>query len=480
MRFRCVIRCAWPRRTLIGLAGLALLLLLIIRFKMQAFYALILVSIVVGLAAGLPMTTIAATETTPEKLGIIQAIIAGVGGTLGSVAVLVALGSMLGKIIELSGGAESLAGKFTSWLGPKRVGIALVAAAGVLAIPVFFDAGFIILVPIIFAFSKVAGLNPIKFGLPVAGIMLAVHVAVPPHPGIVGGSTILGADIGWVTILSLAISVPLAVLSFWGGKLLNRREFAMIAATKEMFDSFGVDKPSANAGLEEGEKAPSAFTVLGLILLPLAMIMMGTAVAPLFEKGTFWNGFLSMIGQPIFALMVAIAAAMFFLGVRRGWSAAKLGEVMESALPAAAVIILVTGAGGAFGRILTETGIGGAVANVLADSGMPLLLAAFLISLIMRAAQGSATVAITTTAGLLLRSVSVLGLDTMHVALVAVAIGYGALGLSHVNDSGFWVVTRYLGLSVKDGLRTWMPLTTILGVSGFLLTWILYTAIPMA
>ena len=287
MRFRCVIRCAWPRRTLIGLAGLALLLLLIIRFKMQAFYALILVSIVVGLAAGLPMTTIAATETTPEKLGIIQAIIAGVGGTLGSVAVLVALGSMLGKIIELSGGAESLAGKFTSWLGPKRVGIALVAAAGVLAIPVFFDAGFIILVPIIFAFSKVAGLNPIKFGLPVAGIMLAVHVAVPPHPGIVGGSTILGADIGWVTILSLAISVPLAVLSFWGGKLLNRREFAMIAATKEMFDSFGVDKPSANAGLEEGEKAPSAFTVLGLILLPLAMIMMGTAVAPLFEKGTF-------------------------------------------------------------------------------------------------------------------------------------------------------------------------------------------------
>ena len=136
--------------------------------------------------------------------------------------------------------------------------------------------------------------------------------------------------------------------------------------------------------------------------------------------------------------------------------------------------------GGAFGRILTETGIGGAVAEVLADSGMPLLLAAFLISLIMRAAQGSATVAITTTAGLLLPSVSVLGLDTIHIALVAVAIGYGALGLSHVNDSGFWVVTRYLGLSVKDGLRTWTPLTTILGVAGFLLTWILYAAIPMS
>lgn len=468
-----------PALIAIGVAGLALLLLLIIRFKMQAFYALILVSIIVGLAAGLPMTTIPASGDVPEQLGIIQAIIAGVGGTLGSVAVLVALGSMLGKIIELSGGAESLAGTFTKWLGPKRVGIALVIAAAILAIPVFFDAGFIILVPIIFAFSKIAGLNPIKFGLPVAGIMLAVHVAVPPHPGIVGGATILGADMGWVLIFSLIISIPLAALSFWTSRLINRREYAMIAATTEMFDSFGGEKTSVNAGLRDGEKAPSAFTVLALILLPLVLIMLGTTVAPAFEAGSFWNGFLAMIGQPIFALMVAIAAAMFFLGVRRGWSAAKLGEVMESALPAAAVIILVTGAGGAFGKILTETGIGGAVAELLAGSGMPLLLAAFLIALIMRAAQGSATVAITTTAGLLLPSVSVLGLDPIHVALVAVAIGYGALGLSHVNDSGFWVVTRYLGLSVKDGLRTWTPLTTVLGVAGFLLTWLTYAVIPM-
>lgn len=467
-----------PVLILIGLAGLGLLLLLIIRFKVQAFYALILVSILVGLAAGLPMMTIPAEGDTPEKLGVIQAIIAGVGGTLGSVAVLVALGSMLGKIIEISGGAESLAGRFTSWLGPKRVGIALVAAAGILAIPVFFDAGFIILVPIIFAFAKVAGFNPIKFGLPVAGIMLAVHVAVPPHPGIVGGATILGADIGWVTIFALLISVPLAVLSYLVAQWINRREYAMIAATKEMFDQFGTDRPSST--LSEGEKAPGAGTVLFLILLPLVLIMLGTAVAPAFEQGSFWRGFLGMIGQPIFALMVAIAAAMYLLGVRRGWSAAKLGEVMESALPAAAVIILVTGAGGAFGRVLTETGIGGAVAEVLASSGMPLMLAAFLITLIMRAAQGSATVAIATTAGLMLPAVSALGLDPVHTALVAVAIGYGGLGLSHVNDSGFWVVTRYLGLSVKDGLRTWTPLTTILGVAGFALTWALYLAIPVA
>ncbi|WP_335986986.1 GntP family transporter [Glycomyces sp. MUSA5-2] len=467
-----------PALIAVGLAGIALLLLLIIRFKVQSFYAIILTSIVVGVAAGLPLTTVAATDTEPERLGVVQAIIAGVGGTLGSVAVLVALGSMLGKIIEISGGAESLAGKFTSWLGPKRVAVALTAAAAILAIPVFFDAGFIILVPIIYAFAKAAGVNPIKFGLPVAGIMLAVHVAVPPHPGIVGGAAVLGADVGWITILSLLISIPLAVAAYFLGKWFNLREFAMIPAAKEMFDAFGTEDGPRNGTLADGERAPSAWTILGIIVLPLALIMVGTTIAPMFPAGSTWNGVLAMVGQPIFALVVAIAAAMFALGVRRGWSAAKLGEVMESALPAAAVIILVTGAGGGFGRILTETGIGGAVAETLADAGIPVLLAAFLMSLIMRAAQGSATVAITTTAGLLLPTVQAMGSDSVHLALVALAIGYGALGLSHVNDSGFWIVTRYLGLSVKDGLRVWTPMTTVLGLLGFGFVAALYALIP--
>lgn len=469
-----------PALIAIGLGGIALLLVLVITLKMQAFYALILTAIVVGIVAGLPLSTIPATETEPERLGVIQAIIAGVGGTLGSVAVLVALGSMLGKIIEISGGADALAGKFTGWLGPKRVGVALTAAAAILAIPVFFDAGFIILIPIVYAFSKAAGLSPMKFGLPIAGIMLAVHVAVPPHPGIVGGATILGADIGWITILSLLISIPLAVVSYLVAKRFNRSEYPMLAATKQMFDEFGTEQGPRTGTLSEGERAPSAWTILAIIILPLALIMVGTTIAPALPEGSFERGLLGMIGQPIFALMVAIAAAMILLGARRGWSREKLGAVMESALPAAAVIILVTGAGGAFGRILTETGIGGAVAEVLAGTGMPILLAAFLIALIMRAAQGSATVAITTASGLLLPTVAALGLGPIQLALVALAIGYGALGLSHVNDSGFWIVTRYLGLSVKDGLRTWTPLTTILGVVGFLIVVAISLVVPVA
>ena len=469
-----------PVLLLIGLAGIGLLLLLVVKFKVQAFYALILVSIIVGIAAGLPLMTVDAGEET-EQLGVIQAIIAGVGGTLGSVALLVALGSMLGKIIEMSGGADALAGRFTKLLGPKRVGIALLIAASILAIPVFFDAGFIILIPIIYAFSKAAGVNPVKLGLPIAGIMLAIHVAVPPHPGIVGGAGVLGADVGWITIFSLLISIPLAALAYWLGKFFNRREYSMLAATTEMFESFGTDKNSEvqASQLRENEKAPGAGLIIFLIVLPLAMIMVGTTIAPMVAEGSFASQLFGFIGQPVFALVVTIAVAIFTLGVRRGWSAEHLGQVMESALPGAAVIILVTGAGGAFGRILTETGIGGAVADVIASSGLPLMLAAFLISLFMRAAQGSATVAITTAAGLLLPTAQAAGLDSMHLALLAVAIGYGALGLSHVNDSGFWIVTRYLGLSVKDGLRTWTPMTTILGIAGFALPWVIYAAIPL-
>lgn len=477
----------------IAAGGIALLLLLIIRFKVQAFVALLVSSIAVGLAAGLPLITVPATEDAPEKLGIIPAIVAGVGGTLGTVAVLIALGSMLGRLIEVSGGASSLAGKFTGWLGPKRVSAALTAAALVLAIPVFFDVGFIILVPIIYAFCKAAGVNPVKFGLPVAGIMLAVHVAVPPHPGIVGGATLLGADLGWVTILGLAVALPLGVLAHYIAKWMNRRDYVMLPATAASFAAFGTAKDgvegtggstlggsggsggarssvggTATGTLTKSEAPPSAWTILTIILVPLALIMGGTVAATVLPAGSVWREIFGFIGAPVFALLVAVALAYFLLAVRRGWSTAHTGEVMEAALPPAAVVILVTGAGGGFAKILTESGVGTALAETLASTGMPILVLGFLISLALRVSQGSATVAIITASGLLAETVLSGGFSPIQIALIALAIAFGSLGLSHVNDSGFWVVTRYLGLSVADGLRTWTLLTTALGIAGFL------------
>ncbi len=200
-------------------------------------------------------------------------LIAGMGGTLGSVASLVALGAMLGKVIETSGGAGSLAQRFTQILGPTRVPAALTAAALVLSIPVFFDVGFIILVPIIYGFCKAAKVDPIKFGLPVAGIMLAVHVVVPPHPGIVGGAAVLSADVGWITMIGLGICIPLAVVAQYVGGWLNRKRYAMLPTTAEQFANFdaGSAQP-AKARLQ----APGVGVVLTLILVPQQLNKIGT------------------------------------------------------------------------------------------------------------------------------------------------------------------------------------------------------------
>ena len=458
----------------IAVAGVALLLVGVIKFKIPAFLALLVVSVLVALVAGIPLGDIVSTVTD------------GMGGTLGNVAILVGLGAMLGKMIEISGGAQALAGKFTQMLGPRRVVAALTSAAFLLAIPVFFDVGFIILVPIIYGFAKAAGVNPVKFGLPVGAIMLAIHVVVPPHPGVVGGAGILGADIGWTTILGLLLCIPVGVLGYFVARKLNRREYEMLPATAAQFKLFGtgesdVERDTATGGTggvtTQVRTAPSPAMIISLIVLPILMIMVGTVGAILLPEGTFGRDFAGFIGSPLVALLTALGLTYYFLGIRRGWSSQHTGEVMDSALAPTAIVILVTGAGGVFGKVLTVSGIGTALAEGLAAIGLPIIVMAFILAAVLRASQGSATVAIITTAGLLSAAVAAGGYSPVQTALILIAIGFGAFGLSHVNDSGFWIVTRFLGLSVADGLRTWTVLTTILGVAGFLLTLVVWTLV---
>jgi GntP family gluconate:H+ symporter len=460
----------------IAVAGVAVLLLAVIKFRIPAFLALLVVSVAVALVAGIPLPDIIKTVTE------------GMGGTLGSVAILVGLGAMLGKMIEISGGAQALAGKFTQLLGPRRVIAALTAAAFLLAIPVFFDVGFIILIPIIYGFSKAAGVNPIKIGLPVGAVMLAIHVVIPPHPGVVGGAGILKADIGWVTMLGLLICIPVGVLGYFVARKLNRREFPMLPATAEQFRLFGTGKSDVEQDDNGGggssvavktpvKTAPSPAMIITLIVLPILMIMVGTVGAVILPKDTFASSLAAFIGAPLIALLTALGMAYYFLGIRRGWSSQHTGEVMDSALAPTAIVILVTGAGGVFGKVLTVSGIGKALAEGLQTAGLPIILMAFVLAAILRASQGSATVAIITTSGLLAAAVADDGFSPVQVALILLAIGFGAFGLSHVNDSGFWIVTRYLGLSVADGLKTWTVLTTILGLAGFVLTYVAWIVV---
>lgn len=449
---------------MIAVLGVVLLLLMVIKAKIQPFVALLVVSLLVALASGIP---------TGEVMKVMTA---GMGGVLGSVTIIIGLGAMLGRMIEHSGGAESLAQRFSKALGPKHTVAALTIAAFILGIPVFFDVGFIILAPIIYGFAKVAKVSPLKFGLPMAGVMLAVHVALPPHPGPVAAAGLLNADIGSLTIIGLAICIPVGVIGYFTAKHLNRKTYPLSIEVLEQLQLAAPEPaPEGKAPLSDRINPPGAGLVAALIVIPIAIIMLGTVSATLLEPGSALRDTLSLLGSPAVALMIALLLAFYFLAIRRGWSLQHTSDVMGGALPTAAVVILVTGAGGVFGKVLVESGVGKALADVLTTIGLPLIPAAFIISLALRASQGSATVAILTTGGLLSEAVS--GLNQLQLVLVTLATCFGGLGLSHVNDSGFWIVTKYLGLSVADGLKTWTVLTTILGLSGFLFTWLLWLAV---
>ncbi|MDJ0030491.1 GntP family transporter [Pantoea ananatis] len=443
----------------IATASIVILLLLVIKAKVHPFVALLIVSLLVAIATGIPA----------EK--IMETIISGMGGLLGHITIIIVLGAMLGAIIEASGGAESLAQRFSKTLGLKRTVAALTMAAFILGIPVFFEVGFIIVIPLIYGFTKVARVSPLKFGLPMAGVMLTVHVALPTHPGAAAAAAILHTDMGWLMMLGILASVPVGILGYYVAKVMNRRQYHL---SVEVLEQLQMAKPEG-AQKKNEPAPPGALTISGLIVVPIVLIVLGTLSHSLLAQDSLPGKIMTVIGTPPIALLIALGLAAWLLGIRRGWSKDKLEDLTGRAIPGSASVILVAGAGGAFGKVLVESGVGKALALALETLHLPLIPAAFILSLALRASQGSATVAILTTSGLLTQAVT--GIDDMHRVLVTLAVCFGGLGLSHVNDAGFWVVTRYLGLSVADGLKTWTVLTTLMGMTGFVLTWALWFVI---
>lgn len=443
---------------LIALASVVLLLLLVIKAKAHPFVALLIVSLLVAFATGIPADKII---TTIEK---------GMGGLLGHIASIIILGSMLGVLIEISGGAESLAKTLTGVLGSKRTIAALTIVAFILGTPVFFEVGFIIIIPLIYGFSKVAHMSPLKFGLPMAGVMLTVHVALPTHPGAAAAAGILHSDVGWLMLAGIGVSVVVGIVGYFVARSINQRHYHLSINVLEQQQTAEVPDLSVNAQ-QTRLAPPNALVIGGLIVVPIVLIVSGTLCQALLLPENAIRQLMTVIGTPPVALLISLGLASWTLA-SAGMNLKKLGEVTGSAIPSSADVILVAGAGGAFGGVLVASGIGNALAEALETIHLPLMPAAFLLSLVLRASQGSATVAILTTSGLLSQAVA--GLEPLQLVLVTLATCFGSLGLSHVNDAGFWVVTRYLGLSVPDGLKTWTVLTTIMGVTGFLITWLLW------
>ena len=439
----------------LALAAVLLLLLLIVKLRIHAFIALCLVSLLTALAAGIPVA-----QVVPSLLGSF-------GGTLASVALLVGLGAMIGKLLEVSGGAQVLAERLVAIFGEKRAPLALGIASLCFGFPIFFDAGLIVMMPIIFSVAKRFGGSVLAYALPAAGAFAVMHAFVPPHPGPVAAADFLGADMGLLLLIGLLIALP----TWYCGAFLYSRyasERFYIPLNSLMFSS------EPEQGL--GEK-PSFISVLSILLLPVLLIFMDTGLntlitAGLIQADNLLIDTLRLLGKTPVALLLTLVLSIVLFS--RRYSMAKIEQWCGDSLAPICGVILVTGAGGMFGGVLRASGIGDALAGLLADTGMPVIVAAFIIAACLRVAQGSATVALTTTAALLTPVVSAsTGLSAVDLCCVVIAIAGGATVLSHFNDSGFWLVSRLLNMDEKTTLKTWTVMETLLGTIAFLLACIL-------
>lgn len=449
-----------PVLLLIAAAAVGLLLLLVMKVRLHAFIALVLVSLLTALAAGIPVAQVPA------------ALLAGFGTTLGSVALLVGFGVMLGRLLEVTGGAQVLADSLINRFGEARAPFALGVAALIFGFPIFFDAGLVVFLPIILTVARRFGGSVLYYALPAAGAFAAMHAIVPPHPGPVAAGTALGADIGVI----LLIGVPVAVISWYVGVYLVSRFLGARFDVPVPDLLFGEVNGGEDATGRPAATPPAFATVLGLLLVPLFLISFNTVLTTLvtngaIAEGQLWVEILQLLGNTPVALLISLLVAIAVLGRHNGTLSDTM-DVLDKALGPICSIILITGAGGMFGGVLRTSGIGDALTSSLSGLGLPLLLQAFLIATALRVAQGSATVALTTTAGLIATQAA--GLDNVHLTLLVVAIAAGSTVLSHVNDSGFWLVSRFFGMDEKTTLKTWTVMETTLGVSAFALAAILW------
>ncbi|MBO8187593.1 GntP family permease [Streptomyces spirodelae] len=473
--------------------GIALLLVLIIKVRLQPFVALLAVSIAVGLGAGLSVTELFGTVQKSDAVSMIES---GMGGILGHVAIIIGLGTMLGAILEVSGGAEALSARLLGLFGERRAPLAMGLTGLIFGIPVFFDVGIFVLAPIIYAAAKRSGRSILLYCMPMLAGLSMTHAFLPPHPGPVAAAGLLDVELGWVILMGVVCGVP-AVLAAWGyAAWIGNRIFVevpqdMLEAAEEAKravaaekrapatggagasgtggtgDTGGIESAGTGGTGADAEERPVALgTVLAIIGTPLVLILAATFSSLALDPSTV-RSVIEFVGHPFVALTVALLLAYYLLGLRRGWSRKSLETVSTASLKPVGNILLVVGAGGVFGAVLQGSGVAQALADVFGDAGLPVVVLAYLISLVLRVAQGSATVAIVTTAGIVAPLLAQGDPSQAHLALVIMAISAGSIFASHVNDGGFWMVSKYFGISERDTLASWTVLESVLSVAGF-------------
>ncbi|KAA6214276.1 GntP family permease [Streptomyces albofaciens JCM 4342] len=455
-----------PGLLTVAALGILLLLFLIIKVRLQPFVALLGVSIAVGLAAGLSVTELFGTV---QKSSLPSLIESGMGGILGHVAIIIGLGTMLGAILEVSGGAEVLSARLLGLFGERRAPLAMGLTGLIFGIPVFFDVGIFVLAPIVYAAAKRSGKSILLYCMPLLAGLSMTHAFLPPHPGPVAAAGLFKVDLGWIILMGIVCGIP-AVLAAWAyAAWIGKRIFVpvpqdMVEAAEEARAAVIAEQTAA--GVRPHEKPVALGTVLTIIGTPLVLILLATFSSVALAPSTL-RSVVEFFGNPFVALTIALLLAYYLLGIRRGWSRKSLETVSTASLKPVGNILLVVGAGGIFGAVLKGSGVADALSDTFQNAGLPVILLAWLVSVVLRVAQGSATVAIVTTAGIVLPLVDGQHLSQPHLALIIMAISAGSIFASHVNDGGFWMVAKYFGISERDTLKSWTVLETVLSVVGF-------------
>ena len=431
-----------------AVVGIAVLLILIIRFKLHPIISMMLSAVIIGVGAGMPLSMI---SETVEK---------GVGKTLQGIALLVGLGSMFGGILEASGGAQKIAETLIDKFGQKKAGWALGITGLVIGTTVFFEAGVVVLIPLVFSVVRTTKKSTLYYAIPLLAGLASGYAFVPPSAGSVLTANALDVNLG----MMIMVGVPTAIISMliagiiWGGFIGNK----IFAALPE----------DGNETVHSEKELPPFGLVLSVVLIPLVLILLGT-ISKYVAIPQSVADILGFVGKPFFALTIATLAAMYFLGIRRGFTGAQIKAIFDKSLKPTGMILLVIASGGVIRWMLQDSGLGNIIGPILESSSMPLILVAFLIALLVRASVGSSIVAMTMASGIMASMPAVMETSMLYRAAMCCAICGGATALSHVNDAGFWLVGTFLHIDEKTTLKSWTVMETLIGVSALIVSMII-------
>lgn len=438
-----------PTRLMIAAAvGILVLLVLIIKFKLHPVLSMMVSAIIIGVGAGMPLTMI---SDTVEK---------GVGKTLQSIALLIGLGSMFGGILEESGGAQKIASTLIDKFGEKKAGWALGLTGLVIGTTVFFEAGVVVLIPLVFSVSKQTSKSTLYYAIPLLSGLASGYAFVPPSAGSVLVANALNVNLGTLILVGIPTALVCMLVSgvVWGGYVGNKIFTSLPKNVTEIKDN--------------NEDLPSFGLVLAVILIPLVLILIST-LSKYMNIPENIQEVLGFIGKPFVALTIATLAAMYFLGIKRGMSGAELKKILDHSLKPVGMILLVIASGGVIRWMLQDSGLGNVIGPALENSGLPLILIAFLIALLVRASVGSSIVAMTMASGIMATMPAVMATSMLYRAAMCLAICGGATALSHVNDAGFWLVGSFLEIDEKTTLKSWTIMETLIGLTALIISLII-------